>query len=732
MEDAREVLSLQGTVEDIVYRNEENDYTVLEIITKQGELQTAVGMMAEVAEGEDVILYGRWTKHTEYGVQFSFDSYEVFLPDNSKAILRYLASGAIKGIGPVTAARIVTRYGEDTLEVIEKHPEWLTEISGITAKKAAKIHESFCEQSDVRALMMLCRSYFSTAVISRIYRQWGGEAVDIIRQNPYLIFDEIGAVPFQAVDNFARSLAFGQDCPQRLESGIAYILTYNAQTNGHTALPLDKLREAASAHLEVAPEKIAAAIEDGIRARRLVAFSDERRLVALARYGEAEKYIVEKLLRLDKASALYSETDVGLFIQRIEEEQGITYADAQRAAIRAGLQNGVMILTGGPGTGKTTVVRALLRIFAFAGLSVELLAPTGRAANRMSEATRAKAKTVHRALEMERSEGDEPHYRKNASNPLDAKVVIVDEMSMMDSILMRALLSAVVQGARLILIGDADQLPSVGAGNVLRDLIQSQKFCTVQLNEIFRQSAESLIVTNAHRINKGELPILNQKDKDFFYLPCREEEIPSLIAELVCHRLPKAYGESIRGQIQVITPSRKGSAGTERLNAFLQTAQNPPHPSKKEIKHHGVILREGDRVMQIRNNYELEWQRNGKDGMGVFNGETGILTAVSVEEAEVSFQDKETVYSKEFMEDLEHAYAITIHKSQGSEYPVVIIPLGYCPTLLENRHLFYTAVTRASRMVILVGNKEVAARMVANNRDILRYTALPTLLEKGK
>ncbi len=730
MQESPDTLCLQGSVDGIVYRNEENDYTVLEIITKEGERHTAVGIMAAVAEGEEVVLYGRWSKHSEYGVQFAFDSYDVFLPANSKSILRYLASGAVKGIGPVTAARIVTRYGEDTLEVIEKHPEWLIEIPGITAKKAAKIHESFCEQSDVRALMMLCRSYFSTAVIGKIYRQWGADAVDVIRENPYIVFQEIFAVSFTAVDNFARSLAFAKDSPERLESGICYILSFNAQNNGHTALPLDKLRESAALHLEVPVEKIDAAIERALRGGQLMAWHDERNLISLAHYGSAEKYIVQKLLRLDKASALYSETDVGLFIRRIEDELGITYADAQRAAIRAGLQNGVMVLTGGPGTGKTTVVRALIRIFSFAGLTVELLAPTGRAANRMSEATGSKAKTVHRALEMEKNEGNEPFYRRNASNPLEAKVIIVDEMSMMDSILMSALLSAVVQGARLILIGDADQLPSVGAGNVLHDLIQSKRFCIVHLNEIFRQSEESLIVTNAHRINRGELPILNQRDKDFFYLPCREEEVPSLIAELVCRRLPKAYGESIREGIQVITPSRKGSAGTEQLNRFLQTALNPPDGRKKEIKHHGIILREGDRVMQIRNNYELEWQRGGKSGAGVFNGETGLLVSVSADEAEVSFQDKETVYTREFMEDLEHAYAITIHKSQGSEYPIVIIPLSFCPALLENRHLLYTAVTRASRMVILVGNKEVAARMVANNRDILRYTALPVLLEK--
>ncbi|MBP3437531.1 MAG: ATP-dependent RecD-like DNA helicase [Clostridia bacterium] len=725
-------LVLKGSVEGIVYRNEENDYTVLEIITEQGELHTAVGMIAAVAEGEDVILYGNWVKHAEYGLQFSFDAYELALPDNSKAILRYLSSGVIKSVGPVTAARIVTRYGEDTFEVIEKHPEWLAQISGITLKKAAKIHDSFAEQSELRSLMLLCRSFLSTSIIGKIYRKWGSDAVDILKENPYIVCQEIGGVSFASVDSLAFALAFQKDAPERLESGLCHLLSYNAQANGHTALPFSKLKEAAVDYLEVSAEKVEEAIKSALRKGMLVAWHDEKQMLSLASYASAEKFIKEKLERLDKACALYSDSEISLFIRHIEEETGLTYAHGQRLAIRAALQNGVMLLTGGPGTGKTTVIRALLHIFSFAGFSVQLVAPTGRAANRMSEATSCEAKTVHRALEMEKSDEKEPIFRRNATNPLDAGVIIVDEMSMMDSLLMSALLSAVKQGSRLILIGDADQLPSVGAGNVLHDLLDSQKFFTVHLNEIFRQSEESLIVVNAHRINRGELPILNRTDKDFFYLPTREDQVPRVIADLIHHRLPKAYGEEIREQIQIITPSRKGIAGTEQLNRFLQQAQNPPSKRKKEIKHHGIVLREGDRVMQVRNNYELEWQKNGKEGSGVFNGETGRLVEVSPESASVVFADKEAVYTKEYMEDLEHAYAITIHKSQGSEYPVVIMPLCFCPPLLANRHLLYTAVTRARDMVIFVGNKEIVARMVENNRDILRYTALSFLLGKGE
>ena len=726
--------TLWGTVEEVVYHNDDNDYTVMEIINKEGKLVTAVGKIACVAEGEEVTLYGSWVTHAEYGRQFSFDNYERELPTGKKAMLRYLSSRVIKGVGPVTASRLIARYGEDTFDVIENHPEWLTEISGISPKKAAEIHRSFVEQTGVRALMMLCRDFFTTPVIGRIYQKWGGKALEKTKENPYALCTAVYGVSFEAADRLAAALGFSHNAPERVEGGLRYILEYNAQNNGHTCLPEDKLISAVVSHLSVSEEEATSALRAAVTTGALSVMTVEGvPFVALSVYAADEKAIADRLSALDRSCALFSERDRALFIKRIEEEQGIVYAEAQRRAIAAALSGGVMILTGGPGTGKTTVVRALLRIFDFAGLSTLMLAPTGRAANRMASAAACEAKTIHRALEMEKADDLFPIYRRDERDPLDADAVIVDEASMIDVRLMAALLRAMKRGSRLILIGDADQLPSVGAGRVLCDLIESGRFCTVSLTEIFRQSEESLIVTNAHRINRGEIPILDAKDKDFFFLPTAEEQIPSLISDLITRRLPKAYGKDIVGDIQVITPSRKGRAGTERLNELLREAENPATHGKREIKLHGTVFREGDRVMQVRNNYDIPWQKDNIEGNGIFNGDTGVLLSLDGEEGgRVVFDEREAAYDKDAMDELEHAYAITIHKSQGSEYPVVIMPLYDCPPMLLTRNLLYTAVTRACRMVILVGRRDVLARMVENDRHVMRYTALPARLAEGK
>ncbi len=724
--------SLVGTVEEIVYHNEDNDYTVMEIIDRKGHLVTAVGKMAYAAEGEDVTLYGKWITHPEYGEQFSFEQYERELPTGKKAVLRYLSSRVIKGVGPATASRIVAKYGEDSFDVIEHHPEWLTEISGISPKKAAEIHKSFCEQTGIRALMMLCRDFFPTSVVSRIYKKWGTAAEDKMRKDPYSLCGEVFGVTFEKTDRFAASLGFEPNAPQRIEGGLLYILEYNAQANGHTMLPEEKLLAAAMEHLGVCKEEVMASMALLITRKKLFLLEkDSVRYIASAAYGSAEKNIAEKLSLLDRSCSLFGERDAMLFIERLEDEFGLTYAKKQRHAIVSALCNGVMILTGGPGTGKTTVVRALLRIFDVSGLKTAVLAPTGRAAKRMSEAAICEAKTIHRALEMERSDELFPVYRRCAADPLEADVVIVDEASMIDVMLMSALLSALKRGCRIILIGDVNQLPSVGAGCVLSDLIESNRFCTICLDEIFRQSEESLIITNAHRINRGEMPVLDTKNKDFFFLPTPEDRVAETVADLICRRLPKAYGKKISSEIQVITPSRKGRAGTERLNMLLREVENPPDKNKKELQIHGTVFREGDRIMQVRNNYDIVWTKNGIDGTGAFNGDIGILLSL-VEDGggRVRFDDREAIYAKENMEELDHSYAITIHKSQGSEYPVVIIPLYSCAPMLETRNLFYTAVTRACRMVILVGNRAVAERMVANNRHVMRYTTLKMRLEE--
>lgn len=720
-----ELDALVGTIEEIVYHNDENDYTVLELIDSTGHLQTAVGYMTLAAEGEDVTLYGRWKVHAEYGEQFSFESYACELPSEKQAILRYLSSRTVKGVGPATAARIVAKYGEDTFSVIEHHPEWLTSISGISAKKAADIHRSFSEQTGIRSLMMLCREFFSTTAISRIYKKWGTSAEEKIKENPYILCGNVFGVSFEKADRFAcRQGIVGAD-PRRVEGGIRYILEYNAQTNGHTALPEDKLIAAVSTHLGIDGQEARASMALMItRGQLLFMEAEGERLIAAESYGGAELHIAQKLSLLDRSCALFSSRDAALFIERLEDEFGIRYAPAQKRAIASALCNGVMLLTGGPGTGKTTVVRALLRIFGVAGLSVAVLAPTGRAAKRMSEAAACDAKTIHRALEMERSDDLYPVFRRNHADPLDAKVIIVDEASMIDALLLSALLDAVPRGARIIMIGDVNQLPSVGAGCVLFDLIASERFPTVTLDEIFRQSEESLIVTNAHRINRGEMPVLSAKDKDFFYLPQPEHAVCDTVRDLICRRLPKSYGKDILSQIQVITPSRKGRAGTEALNVLLREAQNPAQKGKKEITVRGITFREGDRVMQIRNNYDIVWEKDEREGSGVFNGDMGILESIDEDGVSVRFEDKLAHYERENLEELDHAYAITIHKSQGSEYPVVILPLYSCAPMLETRNLFYTAVTRACRMVILVGNADVARRMVENDRHDMRYTTL--------
>lgn len=723
--------TLAGTVEEIVYHNDENDYTVLELIDRKGYLRTAVGYMTPVAEGEEVTLYGKWTVHADYGEEFSFESYECELPSGKQAILRYLSSRVIKGVGPATAARIVAKYGDDTFDVIEHHPEWLVSLPGISAKKAADIHRSFCEQTGIRALMMLCRDYFSTAVISRIYKKWGSAAEEKIKEDPYALCGTVFGVGFEAADRFAASLGITGAAPCRIEGGIRYILEYNAQANGHTCLPEDKLIAAACTHLQITREEACASFALMLTRGKLTPLqSGDKRLIALPRYADAERLIADKLSLLDRSCPLFGENEAILFIERLEEEFGIHYAVFQKKAIINALCNGVMILTGGPGTGKTTVLRALLRIFSVCGLSTAVLAPTGRAAKRMSEAARCEAKTIHRALEMEKSEDLYPVFRRNRSDPLDAKVVIVDEASMIDVPLMAALLDAVPRGSRILLIGDVNQLPSVGAGCVLSDLIASDRFCTVRLEEIFRQGEESLIVSNAHRINRGEMPVLSVKDKDFFFLPTPEGRIAETVCDLICRRLPKSYGRGIVEEIQVITPSRKGRAGTERLNELLREAQNPEDKSKKEITVRGILFREGDRVMQIRNNYDVSWERDGKEGTGVFNGDMGTLLSIEEDGARIRFDEREAFYEKEMLEEIDHSYAITIHKSQGSEYPVVILPLYSCAPMLETRNLFYTAVTRACRMVILVGSSDVARRMVENDRHDMRYTALLDYLKK--
>ncbi|MBQ8398303.1 MAG: ATP-dependent RecD-like DNA helicase [Clostridia bacterium] len=729
------LVRISGSIEHVIYSNDENGYSICDMGTDDDELITIVGTMPFLAEGEQVIVYGKWVHNPKFGRQFAVQTYEKVLPADANSILQYLAAGNIKGIGPKTAARIVEAYGADSFDVIENHPDWLSEIKGISRKAAVKIQEEFRAQAGMRSAMLFFREFFGPSTTMKIYKKWGGGAVDIAKRNPYRLCDEIPGVGFERADSMAERLGLAKDSPARIESGVRYLLSSNAAQNGHVCLPRGKLVDSAAALLRVTAEQADTAVSRllSLELLKYTRIGGEQYIYPAEAYHD-EKYIADKLIQLDRTCAGLSADDIERFIYREEAESGIAYAAQQKQAIYDALRSGVMLLTGGPGTGKTTVVRALLNIFESMGYKVALAAPTGRAAMRMSAACAREAKTIHRMLEIEFVEGEQMHFVRCEDNLLDENVVIIDEASMIDNGLLAALLRAVKPGAHLILIGDADQLPSVGAGKVLWDLIDCGRFATVRLTEIFRQAQTSLIITNAHRINAGEYPELGVKNNDFFFLPrASERDITATIADLWLNRLPRSYGAETRGRIQVISPSRKGGAGTEALNIALQQALNPPSPDKREHKFRELTFREGDRVMQTRNNYDLEWEKDGKRGQGIFNGDIGVIETIDAHGRvmTINFDDKRVQYDFTGMDELEHAYAITVHKSQGSEYPIVILPAFSCAQMLQTRNLLYTAVTRAQSMVIIVGYREIVQRMVDNNRQSMRYTGLAARLAAG-
>ncbi len=759
--------SLRGTVERVIYTSGDTGYTVCDFGLEDGDVVTVCGTMPYIGTGDELTVWGAWTHSPRYGRQFRVDQYERSLPADSNAILRYLSSRTVKGVGPALAKRMVETFGDETLEVMENHPDWLTQVNGISRKKAAEISEDFRAKAGIRAAMLFFREYFGAALTVRIYKKFGSGAVDIAKSNPYRLCDEVDGIGFEKADRFASSLGVDPESGERLMSGVAYVLSSNAMQNGHVCLPRDKLVPAAAQLLHTDTEKIDRAIAAQLGTGKLVCrrFSGVDYLYTAAD-DRTEQYIADKLRLLDRLCPAVDGGDVQAFIRREEQEVGMSYAMGQKKAIFDALCHGVMILTGGPGTGKTTVVHALIRIFDSMGMKIALAAPTGRAAKRLSESTACRAKTIHRLLEMSfDGDGGRGGFRRNEQDLLDEEVVIIDEASMVDSALMAALLRAIKPGARLILIGDADQLPSVGAGRVLNDLIDSGSFATVRLDEIFRQSQASLIVTNAHAINRGEMPVLTDKRNDFFFLPRRTDaDISATIVELYRTRLPRTYGQLTENGIQIISPSRRGEAGTEHLNRMLQAALNPAARGRAEISFRDKLFRVGDRVMQTRNNYDVLWEddEDGEEGGtdeqepeevspgrgrarppqsaghgewdeeersergGVFNGDIGVITDIDVPERtmRVRFDDRVAVYTADMLDDLEHAWAVTVHKSQGSEYPFVIMPMYSASSLLLTRNLLYTAVTRAQRMVILVGRESVIRTMVENNRQSMRYTGL--------
>ncbi len=744
MEEAREnrvagLQKLDGTVERVIFSNEENGYTICDLsVTEGGDIVTVVGVMPMIGAGDRLSLYGKWIHNPKYGRQFSAEQYERLMPADVASMLRYLASRAIKGIGPKTAQRIIDEFGEDSFDVIENHPEWLANVKGISMKTALAAQESFREQAGIRSAMMFFRDYFGVSTTVKIYKKWGHSAVDIAKANPYRLCAEIEGIGFERADAMAEGLGMDREDPERLKSGLLYVLGQNATQNGHVCLPEEKLIPAAAQMLGADRARVEGAVTELLREGGLCYVLREggRMLYDRPSY-ENEKYIAKKLVLLNQMCAAVNLQDIDRFIEQEEAKSAMKYAALQKRAISDALRYGVLVLTGGPGTGKTTVVRALIHIFDSMGYDIALAAPTGRAAKRLSEATSREAKTIHRLLEMTYDAGGENLFGRNEQELLDEQIIIVDEASMIDNALMCALLRAIKPGARLIIIGDSDQLPSVGAGNVLRDIIDSGRFATVCLSEIFRQAEESLIVTNAHAINHGQMPDLSDKTRDFFFLPrSTDRDIALTVADLCKNRLPKTYGEEARSGLQVIAPSRKGEAGTESLNLLLQQMLNPPAGHLREYSFRDRIFREGDRVMQTRNNYELIWSHihDDKTGSGVFNGDIGVIDKIDLPEREMTirFDEREVIYDFSLLEDLEHAYAITVHKSQGSEYPIVVIPMCSAASMLLSRNLLYTAVTRAQNRVILVGREAIVREMVQNHRQTMRYTGLCEWLSEGE
>ena len=730
-DEGEKLIKLSGSVEQVIYANEENGYLVCDLGTDDDDLITITGIMPYVGEGDSLIVYGEWKHNPRYGRQFAVSQYERYMPANASAILRYLSSGAIKGIGKKTAMKIVEEFGDNTLEVLENHPDWLSDIPGISLKKAKQICEDFKAKAGIRSAMLFFRDYFGATTTVKIYKKWGAACIDIAKNNPYRLCDEIEGIGFERADSMAMKLGIERDSYSRLVSGVSHVIKYNAAQNGHVCLPREKLVQASAQLLGASAEKLDEVVNDMISMGKLKYSLFDGVIYLYDKFAyECECYIAEKLDLLNKVCPAVDVSDANYFIEKEEQKNGFKYAVMQKMAIVGALESGVMLLTGGPGTGKTTVVKALIDIFNSMDMKVALAAPTGRAAKRLSESTSREAKTIHRLLEFEfeSEDSDRPGFRRNENDLLEENVIIIDESSMIDNILMSALLRAVKPGARVIFIGDADQLPSVGAGNVLHDLLECGRFTTVRLNEIFRQAQESLIITNAHMINRGEMPRLDVKNNDFFFLARNtDEEIAFTVTDLYKNRLPRTYGANTVNNIQVISPSRKGDAGTENLNVIIQAALNPPSSKKREHKHRERVFREGDKVMQIKNNYEIEWCReDDSTGTGIFNGDIGtILRIDNLNECmEIVFDDKHVTYDFTALEELDHAYAITVHKSQGCEYPIVIIPLYSAPSMLLTKNLFYTAVTRAQKMVILVGKAEVAKTMVSNTHTSMRYTCL--------
>ncbi len=726
-----EILRMKGTVEHIVYCNQENGYHVIELQAEQ-DLVTVVGDLGEVNEGEEVIVTGRFVTHPTFGFQFQAESCIVQMPETARGILRYLSCGVLPHIGPATAKKIVARYGEETFAVIANHPEKLTDIKGISGQKAKEISDEFHRRQGLReSILFLGQMGISPARAMTIYRHFGSATVDAITQNPYLLCGAPAYLKFSEVDAMAAQQGLAPAGHLRMWAAFEYVLRYNLQ-NGHTCLPAHQLCSKAAGLVQESEEQMEQQLETALEEKYL--FEKEykgKHYIFLEDLYRAEYNIAQSLAQMLERPVKQTNS-VHRSIEILGKASGIQYANLQRKAIETALKNRVMVLTGGPGTGKTTIVNAILALYEQQMDRVALAAPTGRAAKRLSELTGKEAKTLHRLLEVDFSKGgDVVQFIHNESNPLRADVVIIDEMSMVDVKLFESLLAALRPSARLVLVGDADQLPSVGAGNVLGELLQCEQIPSVRLTEIFRQAAESMIVSNAHRIVEGELPKQGGKTDDFFMMESSGSACQQLVCDVVSTRLPHSYHFDPMRDIQVLCPSRKGLLGTEAMNELLQELLNPPAIHKKELKRGKRIWRQGDKVMQICNDYDILYEKDdGENGAGAYNGDIGYIEKVDPSEPAilVRFDDRKVLYCAEQMEELEPAYAITIHKSQGCEFPAVVIPVAETPQKLQYRNLLYTGVTRARQLCVLPGRRSTIAAMVHNSRHQLRYSCLGKML----
>lgn len=722
--------SIDGVVERVLFKNINNGYVVLEL--DMGESMTVVvGILGSIDEGEELRVTGEYINHPKFGAQFKAQLCERKLPETAHAIQKYLSSGAIKGIGLALAKKIVEEFGEKTLDIMENDPQKMLQIQGITPKKLDKITQELGKIFGIRRLMMYLAQYgLSPSIAIRVWHKWGQFAVDIVSENPYALCDFGVELDFYKAEEIAEKMEIPSDSKERIRAGIAYILTDNSY-NGHTCLPTDKLCSKACEIMEINEQAFYETLEKEYNEETLVEYKKGNRCYTyLYDFFVAEKYIAGRM-GVMKDFFLDSERDYCDIINLAEEQSGIKYESLQREAIGLALSKGFMILTGGPGTGKTTTLNAIISLYEQQGERVMIAAPTGRAAKRISDLTGYDASTIHRLLEVSYENDGKIKFIHDENNPIACDVLIVDEMSMVDTLLFESLLRAMKLACRLILVGDCDQLPSVGAGNLLKDMIDSGTITVVQLKEIFRQSEKSGIITSAHRIVQGEMPDITQKDSDFFFLQrLNGDEALDTMVDLYKRRLPKTYGFSPFNDIQILSPTRKGQLGVVELNKRLQLEINPPSAKKNEVRGMLYSFRDGDKVMQTKNNYEIVWSKEKEPGTGIFNGDMGTIIEVKKSAGIVSidFEGRVTDYSLDMLDQLELAYAITVHKSQGSEFPAVIIPLLGGFDKLYYRSLLYTAVTRAKKLLIIVGSRTRLLSMVENNRKTLRYSCLRAML----